>query len=205
MKRTHAVALSAIFLATLFATFLSCASSSTGGELAETSLRGAIEQSARQMAGDLPAGTRVAIVAFESESDNLSYYIMEELTGALFALGIEVADRQNLPYVMQELRLSLDDAVSDEGVQRIGHILAAELVSTGQLWNLGDTRRLSTSAIHVETAVRRSVPRFDLANNRAMRNMVAALDSQPLTARVSSVLYYSFCKSTKQVNSLFYK
>ena len=51
------------------------------------SLPEAIEQSAQKTASELPKGSRVAIVAFESENNNLSDYIMEELTGALFDKG----------------------------------------------------------------------------------------------------------------------
>ena len=77
------------------------------------SLAAAIEQTAGKMATDLPRGTRVAVLGFESESDNLSYYIMEELTGALIGKGLEVADRSNLPYVLGMLQLK-ESALSDE-------------------------------------------------------------------------------------------
>jgi len=56
------------------------------------SLTDAIEQSAQKITEELPSNSRVAIVAFESPNDNLSDYIMEELTGALFDRGIEVAE-----------------------------------------------------------------------------------------------------------------
>jgi len=76
------------------------------GTVSGLSLMEAIEQSAEKIKNDLPHGGRVAIVAFESPNDNLSDYIMEELTGALVDRGIEVADRQNLDYVFKELNFS---------------------------------------------------------------------------------------------------
>ncbi|MCL2609906.1 MAG: tetratricopeptide repeat protein, partial [Treponema sp.] len=195
MKKPLPTACAATVFAALCALTVSCAGTSTGGganagtrsnagELVGNALRGAIEQCALQMAGDLPRGTRVAVVAFESESDNLSYYIMETLTGALFGLGIEVADRQNLPYVLQELELALDAPVSERDAPRVGRFLAAELVITGQLWDLGISRTLSTSAIHVETATRRSSPSYELPNDGQMQSIVAALNAQPLAARL---------------------
>lgn len=48
------------------------------------------------LAVDIPARTRAAIVAFESENDELSSFIMGELTDTLIDRGIEVVDRQNL-------------------------------------------------------------------------------------------------------------
>ena len=172
----------AIIVAIAFISLLSCATAGRGNGL---SLQDAIEQSAHIMVGDLFSGTRMAIVAFESESSNLSDFIKEELTGALVRLGIEVADRQNLGFVFQELNFNMTGYVSDENAQRIGHILGAELVITGQLWYLGDVRRLATNAVCVETGIRISAPRFDMRNNRILRNRIAALNRQPITARVA--------------------
>ena len=112
----------------------SCAS--TGGSSYEgvgISLAEAIEQSAEKIAGDLPAGSRVAIVAWESPSAGLSDYIMEELTGALVDRDMEVADRQNLEYVYRELDLQMSGDVSDESARSIGKFLGADMVITGQL------------------------------------------------------------------------
>ena len=81
--------------------------SSTGLSLAEApaseaeglSLLEAIEDTAEQIAAELPAGTRVAVVAFESESKKLSDFIMEELAGVLHLSKIEIVNRQSLDYL----------------------------------------------------------------------------------------------------------
>ncbi|MCL2374292.1 MAG: hypothetical protein FWC65_03515, partial [Treponema sp.] len=78
------------------------------------SLLDAIKLSAERLARDIPAGSRVAIVAFESEHQNLSGFIMEELAGALIDIGIEVVDRQNLELVSGELEFQMTGFVSDE-------------------------------------------------------------------------------------------
>ena len=93
------------------------------------SLQEAIEQSAMKIVGDLP-GSRVSVVVFESEHDNLSNYIMEELTEALVNCKIEVADRNNLPYVYEQLNLQMSRDVSDEDAQSIGKFLDAQLIIT---------------------------------------------------------------------------
>jgi len=146
-------------------------------------LNDAIEQSADQIAGNLPAGSRVAIVAFESEHDNISDYIMEELTGALFDRNIEVADRQNLEYVFRELRLSGE--VNDESAKTVGKFLAADMVITGQLLNLDSMYRYRTNAINVETAVRASVTRLDVRSDNATQRMLAAITRQQTTTMVA--------------------
>ncbi|MDR2767137.1 MAG: hypothetical protein LBB82_02295, partial [Treponema sp.] len=90
---------------------------------AALSLDQAIAVSAADIAGKLPAGTRVAVVAFESPHLNLSDYIMREVTGVLVDGRLEVADRNNLPYVYQELNYQMSGAVSDESAIGIGKFL----------------------------------------------------------------------------------
>ena len=163
-------------------TLLSCATTDrAGGD--GLSLLDAIEQSAERLAYGLPVGTRVAVMGFESETENLSDFIMEEFAVALHDRGIEVADRRNLDLVMRELDFQMSGLVSDETFQGIGGFLGAEFVVTGQLWNIGQVRRLATSAIRVETAIRTSAPNLSVRNDRAMQEMVVALGIQPVMPR----------------------
>lgn len=142
------------------------------------SLLYAIDRSAQKMSSELPPGSRVAIVSFSSSSNNLSDYIMEELAGALFDCGIEVADRKNLEYVYQELKFQMSGNVSEETAKFIGKFLGAEFVITGQLTELSGLYRYGTSAIHVEKAIRSSITRFDVMDNEAMRHTVNTLANQ---------------------------
>ncbi|MDR0444649.1 MAG: tetratricopeptide repeat protein [Treponema sp.] len=178
MKKT----IPAIFIALAFVFIYSCASTGSGKG---HGLYDAIEQSAEQIAGNLPAGSRVAIVAFESENDNISDYIMEELTGALFDRNIEVADRQNLEYVFKELNFQMSGEVSDESAKSIGKFLAADMVITGQMLNLDSVYRYRTNAINVETAVRASVTRLDVRSDKATQRMFTALAKQQTTTKVA--------------------
>ena len=120
----------AAFIIISLLSFYSCASTGSGTGL---SLHEAIEQSADMIAAELPPGSRVAILAFDSSSDNLSEIIMEELNAALFGRGIEVADRQNLPYVYGEMNFRMSENLSDENAQAIGNFLGASLVISGEL------------------------------------------------------------------------
>ena len=147
------------------------------------SLLEAIEQSAERIAGELPQGSRVVIAMFESENDNLSDFIMEELTGALIDRGIEVADRQNLGYLEREFNFQMSGSVSDQDVKRVGQFLAANMVITGQLLNLGNTYRYRANATHLEQATHNSVTRFSVRNDAEMRSLVASLANQRTAAR----------------------
>ena len=177
MKYICAVLIAAILLP-------GCASTG-GGSGTGLSLLEAVEQSAEKIAEELPAGSRVAIIAFESENDNLSDFIMEEITGALVERGIEVADRQNLEYVYKELEFQMTGDVNDETAQAIGKFLGAQVVITGQLQNLGGTYRYRTSTIHVEKATRDSVTRLTVRNDSETQNMITSLASQTTAVRTA--------------------
>jgi len=143
----------------------------------------AVEHSAKMLAEELSTGTRVAIIAFETESEALSDFIMEELTGALIDLNIEVADRRNLEFVFSELNFQMTGYVSDETAKSVGQFLGAELVITGQLRDIGSVRRFTVNAVNVETAIHVSSPRIDVRNDRALQDMIAALDRQQIVVR----------------------
>ena len=142
------------------------------------SLMEAIEQSADRIANELPPGSRIAILAFETDSPQLSIFIMEELAGALFDRKIEIADRQNLDIVYRELTFQTSGDVSDTTVQSLGKFLGAEMVITGQMRPLGTTYRFTANAIHVEKATRASIPRLTVRNDREIQNMITALNQQ---------------------------
>ena len=145
----------------------------------------AVEQSAEKIAEELPTGSRLAIVAFESENDSLSDFIMEEIIGVLVDRRFEVADRQNLAYVYRELNFQMSGDVSDETAQSIGKFLGAQLVITGQLQSMGGSYRYRASAIHVERATRDSVTRLTVRKDRETRNMIADLASQKTTVKTA--------------------
>jgi len=180
-------------LAAFVLSFAVCVGANAGGKKDDStgnntglSLMDAIEQTAEKITADLPKGNhRVAIVEFESANDNLSDYIMEELTGAFFDRKIEVADRQNLEYVYKELQLQMSGDVSDESAKLVGKFLAADMVITGQLLDLDGMYRYRTSAISVETAVRASVTRLNVRSDAAARRMMAALANQKTTVKIA--------------------
>jgi tetratricopeptide (TPR) repeat protein len=182
MKNIFAVSIVAALL-------LSCASSGSGTSKSGSadspvSLETAIELAAEHIAGDLKPGSRIAIVDFESENDNLSHHIMEELTGELLKHKIEVADRQNLPYIFQEFKFQMSGAVSDETAQGLGKILGAELIIVGRLLDIVTMYRNQVDAVHVEMATRESAARNNVRKDRETQRLINALANQQTTVKV---------------------
>ena len=153
---------------------MNCASTGSGSGTG-FSLQEAVEQSAEEIALRLSALTRVAIVAFDSEHQNISNYIMDELTGALVDEGLEVADRRNLAYIYHELNFQMSGYVSDEAAVSIGKFLGAQYVINGQFVKAGNRYRFRLSSINVETAIQESSIRLDVRLDRALQNLITDL------------------------------
>jgi len=178
MKQTRNVFLRIFFMACIF--LFSCVSTREGMRLDGISLDEAIEQSAVEVIDKLPTGTRVAIVAFSSEYDNLSNYITDELIGALIDGGLEVADRRNLVYVYHELNFQISGVVSDETAVSIGKFLRAQYVITGQFVKAGDRYRYRLSGINIETAIQESSSRLNVRLDRTLQNHIADVRQTPI-------------------------
>lgn len=150
---------------------------------ANVSLEEAIEQSAEKITGDLPKGARVAIVAFESENDNLSDYIMKEIVGSLVDRGLKVADRHNLKFVRRELKFQESGALNENQAKAVGRNLAAKMVITGEFIDIGNKEyRYRANAIHVE-GDHASSARFNVNADARLQNRIAALSKQNTNVR----------------------
>jgi tetratricopeptide (TPR) repeat protein len=152
------------------------------------SLMKAIELSAEKIDGELPKGSRIAIIAFESENENLSNFIMEELTGELVDRGFEVADRQNLDYVKKELNFQQSGAVDSSQALKLGQFIGADMSITGQLINAGSSYRYRTTAIRTEKGSHTSAVRLDVLNDADMKSMIATLAKQVTKVTVAKDL-----------------
>jgi tetratricopeptide (TPR) repeat protein len=158
---------------------LSCSSTGNGKGL---SLSEAIDQSAEEIAEKLSKDSRVAVLSFESSNANFSDYIIEELTVALFKRGIEVVDRQNLDHVYRELNFQMSGVVSDESAKSVGKNLAAQLIITGNLIDLGRIYSYQVNTINLNNDIKGS-NEWEIPNNQAMQRMINAMASQKTSIR----------------------
>jgi tetratricopeptide (TPR) repeat protein len=176
----------------------SCASTKRMAIVDSFSLDEAIEQSTLEIITKLSKGSRVAIIAFLSEHENLSNYIMDELTGALVVGNLEVADRRNLDYVYRELSYQMSGDVSDETAVSIGKFLGAQYVITGQFVKAGDRYRYRLSSINVETAILEVSTRLNVRIDNTLNNFLSDIKQIPV---VAGVAYYGGSSNTQQLST----
>jgi tetratricopeptide (TPR) repeat protein len=157
-----------------FTSLVSCAT--TGRATDGLSLNEAIEQVAGELSSPTTAKTRLAIVSFESESTELSEYIIEELTAALYDKGLmDIADRRNLDYIRKELDLQYSGEVDDESAVSIGKFVGAQKIVVGELLNTGNGYRFRVVVLNVESATREGGARLNVRDDKILRQLITAL------------------------------
>lgn len=113
----------------------------------------ALEQAAEQFSSTLKTGTTVAIVGIASDTDEMSEYMLNELTLSFVRQRrLTVANRANLDAIKKEMNFQLSGEVSDASIQEIGAMAGAETVVHGSLKTIGSTYMLTLQALNVTTA-----------------------------------------------------
>lgn len=113
----------------------------------------ALDQVAEQFSASLPSGTTVAIVGIASDTENMSEYLLDELTFRFVQQRrLTVANRANLDAIKQEMNFQMSGEVSDASIQEIGAMAGAETVVHGSLKEIGSIYFLSLQALNVTTA-----------------------------------------------------
>ena len=115
----------------------------------------------------------IAIIHFDSTSDQFSTRIIDDITRDLINDGIRIVERQRLEAVLQEQDFQLSGNVSDSSVQSIGNMLGASSVIIGHGENMADHYRINFRVLSVETAqIRRQIAQ-DIRFNANMRRLLA--------------------------------
>jgi TolB-like protein len=118
-------------------------------------LKRAIETSANEILNSIPEGSRIAILDFSSMSNQLSEFIIEELSTVLIqGKKLAVVERERLDIIKKEIEFQYSGTVSDESMQTIGKMLGAEYVLSGSIVDAGTSYRFRVNTVHIQTAVK---------------------------------------------------
>lgn len=113
----------------------------------------ALDQAAEQFSSTLQTGTTIAIVGIASDTEDMSEYMLDELTLRFVQQRrLTVANRANLDAIKKEMNFQLSGEVSDASIQEIGAMAGAEIVIHGSLEQVGDMFFLMVQALDVTTA-----------------------------------------------------
>jgi TolB-like protein len=113
----------------------------------------AIGEAAAELTVRLYPGAAVAMVNFNSGSEKMADFVMEEVHRLLVqAEVLTVVERRQIDLVREELNFQMSGEVSDETFQGIGHMIGVEYVITGSIERIGKVYRFRIWAIDVDTA-----------------------------------------------------
>jgi TolB-like protein len=116
-------------------------------------LDAAIKEASKEINSSLPAGTKVALLNFSSDSDAFSDYVIEEMSIALVrGKKLVIVDRKEIELIRKEMDFQMSGDVSDESAQQIGAMLGAQSIISGSMVNVGDGYRFRTKVINVISA-----------------------------------------------------
>ena len=149
---------------------------------AAVTLDRAVLNSAQEIEGRLANGIKVVVLNFDSASERLSNYVIDEMITALVRGGkVIVVDRANLELIQREMNFQLSGEVSDSSAQAIGQKLGAQSIISGSLEDIGNYYRMRFRTIDVVTAAIQA----STSNNVQKDSQVATLMGRTSSAAAS--------------------
>jgi len=133
----------------------------------------AIRNSAEQIEARLARDTRVVVLSFDSPSERLSRYVLDEMMTVLVNNHyLSVVDRAHIELIQREMAFQMSGEVSDDSAQRIGQLLGAQSIISGTVEDLGPHYVIRFRTIGVETAAVQVLSRIDVRKDNQIANLM---------------------------------
>jgi TolB-like protein len=163
-----------VFIITIIV-LLGCASRDKSAEISDLmTLDQAIQMAALSIDERLPAKTKIALLNFDSPADDLSEYVIDELTANLVDSGkLTVVDRKEIDLIRDEFEFQFSGEVSDDSMQKAGRILGAQSIVSGSLKKLGSLYRIVVRVLTVQSAEVVVQYRANIAGDDVVRALLA--------------------------------
>lgn len=129
----------------------------------------ALTQVAEKFSSSLKNKTTVAILGISSSYNELSEYMLGELTTDIVQLRkLQVVTRANLDVIKKEMNFQLSGEVSDETMQQLGAKTGAQTVISGSFKPLGTLYVLDIQAFDVTTATIQDTYRSNVVSDETL-------------------------------------
>jgi TolB-like protein len=130
----------------------------------------ATKTAAREINQNNKVGSTLAVVSIKSLSDNLTSHIISLMeTGLINTEKLKIVSRQKIQTVLNEQNFGMSGDVDDISAQKIGKILGASYVLTGDLVKPENKYYLNIQVLETETARIVYSRSFEIRNNE-LRN-----------------------------------
>jgi TolB-like protein len=141
----------------------------------DVTLDQAIKEAAARIDGRLEAGTKIAILNFNSPSIRFSEYVISELEANLLDTGkLIIVDRHEVDLIRSEFNFQFSGEVGDDSMQELGRMLGAQSIVSGSLTEIGGSYRIVIRVLTVQTAVVAVQYRTDFANDSRVQALLTS-------------------------------
>ena len=169
------------FLALFFLLFISTLPAL---EAQTISLDDAVQAAGLDLVKNMEKGSAVAIINFASVSEQLSQYVVDELTAFLVQTKLfTVVDRSRMELIRKEQNFQMSGDVSDESAQSIGKILGARSIITGSFTKSGQDWRFVIIRLNVESGQIESIYRANVAEDYRITGAPRPIQRRPICGR----------------------
>jgi TolB-like protein len=156
----------------------------------------AIRDASDYLNDNIPKESKIVILNIESNSANLSEYIIDELiANAVNDKNFSVVDRRQLEAIQSEQKFQMSGAVDDKDALAIGKFFGAQTIISGAMREIGTRYRLTIRALSVQTAqvqgqynrnMSISETLTDLANSGGSRPASGAATTSPKATQAAT-------------------
>jgi TolB-like protein len=133
----------------------------------------AIREAAERIDDRLEAGTKIALLNFDSPADQFSEYVISELEANLLdSSKLVIVDRKEVDLIRSEFDFQFSGEVSDDSMQDMGRMLGAQSIVSGSLTKIDGSYRIVIRVLTVQTAVVAVQYRNDITNDSRVRALL---------------------------------
>jgi len=162
-----------MFFAVVFVVFLLAALSVFGQANKPVQLDTALMVAAERIDARITAGSKIAVLNFNSKSDKFSSYVIDELTAYLVDSGaLKVIDRKEIDLIRREQNFQYSGDVDDASMVDLGRMLGAQSIVSGSLTEIDNTYRIVIRVLNVQTAAVEVQYRTDIINDRKVKSLL---------------------------------
>ena len=121
----------------------------------------------------ITAGSKIAVLNFNSKSDKFSSYVLDELTAYLVDSGIlKVIDRKEIDLIRREQNFQYSGDVDDASMVDVGRMLGAQFIVSGSLTEIDNTHRIVIRVLNVQTAAVEVQYRTAIISDRTVKSLL---------------------------------
>jgi TolB-like protein len=119
------------------------------------------------------AGSKIAVLNFNSKSDKFSSYVIDELIAYLVDSGnLKVIDRKEIDLIRREQNFQYSGDVDDASMVDVGRMLGAQSIVSGSLTEIDNTYRIVIRVLNVQTAAVEVQYRTAIINDRTVKSLL---------------------------------